>query len=96
MMFGVGRLLRVFGLFLIQPDAVIGEEILPEYRPFFDDLEKEYSCYKNESYEEILIFPGDRLGLRTYTENDARQRYNESLETEYKRYSITLYILLNF
>lgn len=39
-MFEAGRLLRSLGIFLIPPGGVSGDEILPDYQLFFDDLKK--------------------------------------------------------
>jgi hypothetical protein len=93
MMSGVGRLLRLLGIFIIQPDAILSDEVLPEYRLFFDDLEKEYTANVNNDIKDILRITADRKGYRRLRgkdggllEDEIKRQFAELLDTHYHRY----------
>jgi hypothetical protein len=92
-MFGVGKLLRSFGIFLIQPDTIVGDEVLPEYQLFFDDLKKEYEDYSNKDLHDILGITADRQGYRSLRDKDGnlpeteiKSLFAELLDQHYNKY----------
>jgi hypothetical protein len=92
-MFAVGRLLRCFGIVLVQPEPAVSDEVLPEYQPFIDDLEKEYENYATRDLHGILIVTGDRQGYRqlydwkgNLLESEIQSRYSDLLNAHYEKY----------
>jgi hypothetical protein len=90
-MFEVGKLLRLLGIFLAQPD--ISAKILPEYQLFFEDLKKEYEANTNTDIRDILTITADQQGYRrlrdregNLLEAEIKTRFTELLNTHYDRY----------
>jgi hypothetical protein len=92
-MFVVGRLLRSLGIFLTPPGSVSGDEILPDYQLFFDDLKKVYEANTKSELQDIFRITADRQGyrrLRDSAENlleaEIKSRFSELLDRHYDRY----------
>jgi hypothetical protein len=92
-MFGVGRLLRALGIFLIPPGSISGDEILPDYQLFFDDLEKVYGANNKSELQDILRITADRQGYRrlrdsagNLLEAEIKSLFSELLDSHYTRY----------
>lgn len=96
-MFGIWKSLRSLGFFIIQPDAYVNENILPEYQLFFDDLKKEYEENARNEIRDILIITDDRKGYRrlrdingNLLEAEIKKRFTELLNTHYEMYKTTI------
>jgi hypothetical protein len=82
------------------PEAGINERILPEYKPFFDSLEKEYLLYNNINFEEIVFFykyhgrypfPLDRNGNILETETEVKCIFADLLNSQYEKYRTSIF-----
>ena len=81
----VGKLLKSLGFLIVLPDT-FSEEILPEYAPFLNDLEKEFILNSNIETKDILRIMADRYGYRRLQNDEIKKRFSLLLDTHYKKY----------
>jgi len=92
-----GKILKLFGFLIVEADT-FSDEVLPEYRPFFDDLEKEYLSNTNIEIKDILRITADRQGYRrirdaenNLLEGEIKSRFSELLNAHYRKYKTAIH-----
>jgi hypothetical protein len=90
----VGKLLQLLSFYIVDPIDIGSDEILPEYKIFFDDLEIEYIANIKKELKDILSLTADRRGYRhRFRNNDGSLQeekiikdFAELLNSHYEKY----------